>query len=100
MQAEFITVTEYCIHHHTDAGFIEALEQSGLITLTEEEEQRLIHYDQLKKLESYIRWHNDLDINLEGIEAIRYLVDKVETMQTRIHQLEAKLRHYEQQPSE
>lgn len=96
MQAEFITVTEYCIHHHTDRSFIEALEQSGLIALTRvADEQPLIAYDQLLELERYIHWYHDLDINLEGIETIRYLLEKVAKMQEHIHQLETRLRQYE-----
>lgn len=96
MQAEFITVTEYCIHHHTDSSFIEALEQNGLISLTRAaDEQQLIAYDQLLELERYLHWYQELDINLEGIEAIRYLLEKVAKMQDRIHELESRLRQYE-----
>lgn len=96
MQAEYITVTEYCIHHHTDSSFIEALAQNGLISLTRAaDEQPLIAYDQLLELERYLHWYQELDINLEGIEAIRYLLEKVAKMQDRIHELESRLRQYE-----
>lgn len=91
MQAELITVTEYCIHYHTDIAFVEALEQNGLISLTMIEEERFIPFEQLQDLEWYSRLHRDLDINLEGIDVVRHLLQKIKSMQDHIHELEARL---------
>lgn len=91
MPAELITVTEYCIHYHTDMAFVEALEQNGLITLMQIEEERFIPYEQLHELEWYSRLHRDLDINLEGIDVVRHLLDKIKSMQDHIRELEARL---------
>lgn len=95
MESELIKVTEYCIRQHTDRTFIEALEQSGLIRFTLLENEAFIHYDQLPDLECFIRWHYDLEINLEGIEALSHLLQKIKDMQQYTHELELRLKHYE-----
>ncbi len=91
MPAELITVSEYCIHYHTDRSFIDALEQNGLITLTLIEEERFIPYEQLEELEWYSRLHRDLELNLEGIDVVRNLLQKIKSMQDHIRELEARL---------
>jgi hypothetical protein len=42
-----------------------------------------------------VRLHYDLDINLEGIEAITYLLNRVKNMQAEIIALKNRLRLYE-----
>lgn len=91
MPEELITVTEYCVHYHTDIAFVDALEQNGLITLTQIEQERFIPYEQLQELEWYSRLHRELDINLEGIDVVRHLLQKIKSMQDHIQELEARL---------
>lgn len=92
MAAELITIEEYCLHHHTEHSFIDALEQNGLIQVTLLQQQRYIDYGQLRELECYTRWFYDLDINVEGIEVVQQLLQKVEQQQHYIQELEARLR--------
>jgi hypothetical protein len=44
----------------------------------------------MQKLEKFVRLHYDLDINLEGIETINYLLEKIEKMQKEILELRNK----------
>jgi hypothetical protein len=44
----------------------------------------------MQKLEKFVRLHYDLDINLEGIETINYLLEKIEKMQREILELRNK----------
>jgi len=41
----------------------------------------------MQKLEKFVRMHYDLDINVEGIETINYLLQKIEEMQMEILRL-------------
>jgi cell shape-determining protein MreC len=41
-----------------------------------------------------MRWYYDLDINIEGIEALNYLLEKVKSLQEEIQQLKNELRFY------
>jgi hypothetical protein len=60
------------------------LEDSGLIRVTAVEHTSYIPLDEIQKLEKFVRLHYDLEINIEGIETISYLLEKIEDMQKEI----------------
>jgi chaperone modulatory protein CbpM len=95
MATEFITIKEYCVYHHTDESFIEALQKSGLIEIKQAAPEPYIPYDQLEPLERFTRWYQELDLNVEGIEVVGNLLQKIADMQHRIMELEARLKKYE-----
>jgi len=71
------------------------LQQSGLIEITTIKEAGFIEATQLRELEKYVRLYYELDINLEGIETINYLLQNINTMQDEIRSLRNRLRLYE-----
>lgn len=95
-RTHFITATEFCTHYGVELSFITQLQQFGLVEIVESEEP-LIPLEGLSELEKYARLHYDLDINTEGIEAISYLLQRVEQMQAEIAELKARLRLYEEE---
>jgi chaperone modulatory protein CbpM len=86
-QDELIPVKDFCIYHNIEYSFIDSLENSGLISVTSVQQSAFIPLDEMSKLEKFVRLHYDLDINLEGIETINYLLEKIEAMQEEILQL-------------
>jgi MerR HTH family regulatory protein len=90
-QEELIPVKDFCIHHNIEYSFISSLENSGLISVRSVKRSTYIHADDMYKLEKFVRLHYDLDINLEGIETISYLLERIEQMQREILQLKNKL---------
>jgi len=76
-------------------SFISSLQQTGLIEITTIEDNRYIDVEQLQQLEKYIRFYYELDINLEGIETIKHLLQRVNVMQKEITALRNLLRLYE-----
>ena len=90
-QEELIPAKDFCIYHNVDYSFISSLENSGLISVTSVERSSFIHVDEMHKLEKFVRLHYDLDINLEGIETINYLLERIEEMQKEIVNLKNKL---------
>ena len=92
---DLIPAIEFCANHHIEITFIQSLERSGLIELTTIQEARFLHSDQLQQLEKIVRLYYDMDINLEGIEAINHLLDQIGNMQHEIISLKNKLRMYE-----
>src|SRR5258708_24978164 len=90
-----ISAEEFCIHHQVEYSFINSLHQFGLIEIKTIEETRFIDTEKLSELEKFVRLHYDLDINLEGIEAITFLLQKVEGLQDEINALKNKLNLYE-----
>ncbi len=84
---ELIAADEFCVHHNVEYSFITSLHDSGLIGVTSVKESSYIHVDELCKLEKFVRLHYDLHINLEGIETINHLLEKIERMQDEIRVL-------------
>ncbi len=96
MQSEDrILASEFCIHHNIELSLIYALHESGLVEITEIEEQTFVPASQLLYLEKLVRLHSEMGINLEGIEAISYLLQRINDMQQDIQLLTNKLRAYE-----
>lgn len=91
METQLITITEYCINCNIEPEFIFSLEDSDIISLTIVDTEKYIHKEQLTELEKYIHLHYDLHINIEGIDAIRHLLGKVENMQQEISELKFRL---------
>ena len=95
MQSEhMIIVDEFCIHHNIEVNFVNALKDSGLIELVIVEEKLCMPETQLPNLEKLVRLY-EMDINLEGIETITYLLGRIHDMQKEILQLHNRLSIYE-----
>ena len=96
MQTEnLIAIREFCIHNNIEISFISSLQQTGLIEITTIEETPFISTEQLRQVEQIIRLYYDLDINLEGIETITHLLNRMNSMQEEITALRNRLRLYE-----
>jgi chaperone modulatory protein CbpM len=81
---ELIPAKDFCLYHNIEYSFIHSLEDSGLIRVTAVEHTSYIPLDEIQKLENFVRLHYDLEINIEGIETISYLLEKIEDMQKEI----------------
>jgi MerR HTH family regulatory protein len=90
-----IALNEFCVSHNIDISFISSLQQTGLIEITSIKEGGFIEADQLRQLEKFIRFYYDLDINLEGIETITHLLQRINALQDEILTLKNRLRIYE-----
>jgi hypothetical protein len=98
-QVELIPIKDFCIYHNVEYAFIDSLENSGLISVTSIEHTAFINLDDVRKLEKFVRLHYDLDINLEGIETINHLLEKMEEMQREILKLRNELPDRENAPN-
>jgi chaperone modulatory protein CbpM len=92
---EMIPADEFCMHHNIELSFIYALQQSGLVEIIHAEEKIFVPVNQLNRLEKLVRLYYEMDINLEGIETITYLLQRIHAMQQQIVQLNNRLRLYE-----
>lgn len=91
---QLIPVQKLCVHHNIELNFIRLLQDNGLIELTTVEEEIFISGSQLTELEKMIRLHNELDVNIEGIDVIRQLLRKLEDAQNEIDRLKTALKFY------
>ncbi|GAK56245.1 hypothetical protein U27_03207 [Candidatus Vecturithrix granuli] len=93
----FIPVDEFCASHSIEMTFISALQETGLIDMTTIKETGCIPANQLPQLEKIVRFHYELDINLEGIETIMHLLQQIYDLQADMMALKNRLRLYEDQ---
>lgn len=82
-----ILIEECCQHYRIETSFVRTLNEYGLLELTYTNESYFINNDQLSLLERYMHLHYDLDINMEGMEAISHLLEKVERLQAELRLL-------------
>ena len=90
-----ISAKEFCSSHDLEISFIYTLQQYGLLEVTTIEETIYLPAAQLSQAERIARLHNELGINLEGIDAIKHLLLRVEQMQDEIANLKNRLSLYE-----
>ncbi len=96
MQTKYlIAIEEFCNKNGIEISFISSLQQSGMVEITTIKETGFIDANQLQQLEKIIRFYNELGINLEGIETINHLLQKINTLQDEIIKLKNRLRLYE-----
>jgi hypothetical protein len=92
---KLIALDEFCASHNIEISFISSLQQTGLIEISTIEETGFIDAGQLQQLEKLLCFYYDLDINLEGIETITHLLQKINSLQDEIMLLRNRLRLYE-----
>jgi pyridoxine 5'-phosphate synthase PdxJ len=92
---DLISAEDFSVHHNIEISFISSLHEYGLIETTTIEERRFIRANDLPQLEKFIHLHYDMDINIEGIEAINNLLERINNMQHELRQLRNKLFLYE-----
>ena len=90
-----IALDEFCSSHNIEISFISSLQQTGLLEVSTIEETGFIDASQLQQLEKFLSFHYDMDINLEGIETITHLLQRINTLQDEIIYLRNRLRLYE-----
>lgn len=87
MNQDLIIINEYCSRSSVEPDFIIQLENEGLIEIYVDNGERYIHQSQLRRLEQYVRWYYDLSINIEGIDVIQNLLDRMDEMKNEISRL-------------
>ena len=92
---DFISIQQFCSHYKIPVTFIEALEDYEVIEIVRTKNVKYLDKSKINEVEKMIRLHYDLDINLEGIDAIYNLLKQVEVLQNKIMELNNKLRFYE-----
>lgn len=92
---DLIPIQLLCKRYSIPVSFINTLQEFQLIEIIVEENDFYIDITQIKEVEKMMRLHYDLDINLEGVDAIYNLLKQVESLKQEITTLHNKLQFYE-----
>jgi len=92
---DLISITTFCTHYNVPITFINDLQDYELIEIVVSDDDNYIKTTQLNEVEKLMRLHFDLHINLEGLDAVYHLLQRVENLQSEITSLNNKLRLYE-----
>jgi DUF438 domain-containing protein len=92
----FIPLTQLCTHFEVEMSFFTNLKEVGLIEITTIEQSLYVPEEKVSDIEKIIRMHHELEINLEGIETILHLIEKIEALQSELTATKNRLRLYEE----
>lgn len=92
---DLIPAEEICVRYKVERQFVSSLYESGIIEIITIEETEYVHCDHLANFEKMMRLHRDLEINLEGLEAINHLLVQIKQLQRDNRKLKNRLGLYE-----
>ena len=90
-----VSTQTICSNYNIEISFVDALNKMGLIQIEIIEQNQFIHQDQISDLEKIIRLHNELDVNLEGIDVVFNLLEKERELRIELNDLKNRLRLHE-----
>ncbi len=89
-----ISIQQFCSHYNIPKSFIDSLYDYELIEIVFEDNEHYLRLTQINEVEKMMRLHYELDINLEGVDAIYNLLKQVDSLKKEITLLQNKLRFY------
>lgn len=93
---DLIPAEEFCQGHRLEVSYLHSLKEFGLIEVVNVENKVFVRHDELPRLEKILVFHRELEINLEGVEVIMNLLERVTRMQDETVQLRNQLKRYEE----
>ncbi len=90
----YISIQQFCSNYDVPMSFINALQEYDLVEITITDNEHYLKTNQLNDVEKMMRLHYELEINLEGIDAIYHLLKQVENLQDELMKLQNKLNFY------
>lgn len=95
MEKKLIVIQEFCNRCQVEPEFIDALEEEDIIRFPIVEGEKVIEEERLQELEQFVRWHYEMHINLEGIDALRHVLLRLKKTQEQVTALRNRLDLYE-----
>lgn len=93
---QLIPIDIICTNLHIETSFIGSLKEYGLVEITTIDQVGFVALEEVANIEQLARFRYEMDINLEGIEAISHILQRVRSMQNEISLLKNRLRFYDE----
>lgn len=91
----YISVLTLCTHYNVEKEFIYDLNENDLLDIIFVEQEAYLHDSVLVNLEKMLRLHQELNLNVEGIDAVLTLIKQVEDLQLSVLALKNRVNIYE-----
>lgn len=91
----WILTEEICTYYRVEETFIQALHEHEIVHLKVVEQRSYFPMEEIREFEKMRRLHYDMNINLEGLAAIKELLHKMNRLKNENLQLKNRLRIYE-----
>lgn len=96
MQTEnFILISHYCAHTQTSMDYIFTLAEYGFIEVKQMEDNIYLEPHTIVEIERIGRLQDQLGINLEGIDALYHMMQRVEELENQLRHVKERLKIYE-----
>lgn len=92
---KLISIQTICTIYNIEFSFINSLNEIGLIEITKIDEVEYLQKNKIDAIEKMIRLHHELGINMEGIDVISNLTEKIKGLQNEIDFLKNRILFYE-----
>ena len=92
---DLILIRTLCIHYKVEISFFKELDNIGLIEIEILDNDEFIQEERIGDLEKMIRIHQELNVNIEGIDVVFNLLQKEMQLRDEVQELRNRLRFYE-----
>ena len=92
---KLILINKLCTHYQVEMSLFTDLHDFGIIEIITIENSYFIHEDKISKVEKVVRMRKDLNINLEGIDTVLNLLDKINDLKIELNSVKNRLQLYE-----
>lgn len=91
----FILLNTLCTHYRVELSFFNNLNEIGMIDIQTIEQAQYVHQDSIFEIEKIIRMHQELDVNIEGIDVVFNLLQKIDVLKAELVTVRNRLLLYE-----
>jgi len=91
----YISINQLSTVYNISIDLVIVLEEEGLVQLENIKQVQYLHHDNLSLFEKILRIHNELKVNIEGIDVVLNLLDKINGLQDELTTTQNKLFLYE-----
>jgi hypothetical protein len=93
---KLLRLEDLCVHYEVEHTFFMHLSEAGLIEITIINNTHYIHPDRINDVEKMMRLHHDLELNIEGIDVVFHLLQKIDCLNTELVSVRNRLLLYEE----
>lgn len=90
-----IPIEQLCTHYHVEHSFFISLNEYGIIHLDTIDDISFIDQEKINDIEKILRLVDELNINIESVDIVFHLLNKIEALQEELNSIKNKLSQFE-----